>query len=186
MTPPDTETVPKRKYIDPAELKEAGFLQEANRLFFHPHGLALEMTHLVEDEGDGLATFKSVCLNEEEQATIEALLAAAHVQLDAGVGIGDDLTPDRLDAVTKRLTEGVSYKPGDCYLSGVWDVRDDPEGIVFGAWDREGAEKANRVHRERIRHHDARTKLFGHPPGPISDVEHVGYMQATDCGGDAA
>lgn len=30
-------------YIDPAEFRDAGFLQEVNRQFFHPLGLALEV-----------------------------------------------------------------------------------------------------------------------------------------------
>ena len=35
-------------YIDLGEFQKQGYLQEANRLFFHPLGLALE---LVQDEG---------------------------------------------------------------------------------------------------------------------------------------
>lgn len=57
------------KKIDIKEFRELGFLQEVNRLFFHPLGLALE-------------------------ATV------------------DDVT-------------------GEETLSGVWDFRDDPEGIIF-------------------------------------------------------
>lgn len=30
------------RYIEPREFREEGFLQEVNRLFFHPRGLALE------------------------------------------------------------------------------------------------------------------------------------------------
>lgn len=32
------------KYIDPAEFRELGLLQEINRLILHPAGLAMEMT----------------------------------------------------------------------------------------------------------------------------------------------
>ena len=32
------------KYLDIAEFRKLGFLQEANRQFFHPLGLALEVT----------------------------------------------------------------------------------------------------------------------------------------------
>ena len=59
------------KRIDIKEFREKGFLQEANRLFFHPLGLALE-----------------VIINEED---------------------------------------------GSETLGGVWDYRDDPEGMFFGA-----------------------------------------------------
>ena len=61
-------TQPKR--IDVAEFRRLGYLQELNRGFLHPHGLALEV--IVEDDG------------------------------------------------TERL-------------GGVWDYRDDPEGIAYGA-----------------------------------------------------
>jgi len=61
------------KRIDIDEFQEKGYLQEANRLFFHPLGLALEV---IVDEEDG------------------------------------------------------SMK-----LGGIWDYRNDPEGIVFDDFD---------------------------------------------------
>lgn len=57
------------KRMDIKEFREFGFLQEANRQFFHPLGLALEI--VIEDDG------------------------------------------------TERL-------------GGIWDYRDDPEGVYFG------------------------------------------------------
>jgi len=83
--------------IDIAEFRALGFLQEANRQFFHPLGLALEVD--VDDEG-----------NER--------------------------------------------------LSGVWDYRDDPEGIIFaaGSLDRD---KVEHVARERLRHAEPRRVLIG-------------------------
>jgi hypothetical protein len=85
------------KYIDVAEFRRLGFLQEANRQFFHPLGLSLEVT----------------------------------------------VRPD-----------------GSEFLSGVWDYRNDPEGVVFT----EGAIEelaVDRVDRERKRHADHRRKLLG-------------------------
>lgn len=84
------------------EFRELGFLQEANRLFFHPHGLALEVI------------------------------------------VGGDGTES---------------------LGGVWDYRDDPEGIVF----RDGGDrtKATTVAAERERHVRARTELLGDPTQQI-------------------
>ena len=58
------------KRMDIKDFRKFGFLQEANRLFFHPIGLALEV--IVDDE------------TEEER------------------------------------------------LGGIWDYRDDPEGILYG------------------------------------------------------
>lgn len=63
---PDEEKI---KYIDIKEFREAGYLQEVNRRFLHPLGLALEVTQFA----DGTET-----------------------------------------------------------LGGVWDYRDDPEGMNFG------------------------------------------------------
>lgn len=90
------------KRIDAKEFQEVGFLQEANRQFFHPHGLALEV--MVNDDG----------------------------------------------TVT---------------LGGVWDYRDDPEGICFG--DKPDREKAYRVAAERERHVQARIALMGDVVQPL-------------------
>lgn len=49
-------------YIDPKEFQEKGYLQEVNRrLFFHPLGLALEITQL---EEDGPWTFRGIWNDE--------------------------------------------------------------------------------------------------------------------------
>lgn len=93
------------KLMNIAEFRQQGFLQEANRLFFHPHGLALA----VAVEADG----------------------------------------------TERL-------------HGIWDYREDPEGIVFG--DGPNAEKADRVAMERARHTAARTAVMG------NDVQAPGQV----------
>jgi hypothetical protein len=94
-------------YMDIKEFRELGFLQEVNRLFFHPLGLALEV--VVEEDGDE-------------------------------------------------------------HLGGIWDYRDDPEGIIFlgGAIDES---KAVRVIEERARHAPARMKMFGQviQPGDLGD-----------------
>lgn len=84
------------KRMDIREFRSEGFLQEANRLFFHPLGLALEVN--VEDDG----------------------------------------------------TET---------LGGVWDYRDDPEGVAFGS-DMIDPEKIRKVEDERARHVAARRTMF--------------------------
>ena len=89
---------PRPRLMDVQEFREAGYLQEANRRFFHPLGLALEVFH-------------------------------------------DD--------------DGSVWR-----LSGVWDCRDDPVGIVFapGALDPTLAE---RVDAEMDAKLDARISLLG-------------------------
>lgn len=94
------------KHIDLSEFIEQGFLQEANRLFFHPLGLALEIDY-----------------NEDT---------------------------------------------GKPFLSGVWDYRDDPEGIIYNwaAWNnpeetiKSAWQKHSNVTKEVKRHREAREKLF--------------------------
>lgn len=84
--------------IDIKEFREKGFLQEANRQFFHPHGLALE-----------------VVVNED----------------------------------------------GTEQLGGVWDYRDDAEGIIFGApLTPEMRRKRDIVAAEHERHREARCRLL--------------------------
>lgn len=89
----DTDNI---KRMDILEFQELGFLQEVNRLFFHPLGLALE-----------------VIWDEDK----------------------------------KRL-------------GGIWDYRDDPEGIVF-AQGVIRSDKIKNVLDEQERHREARTKIFG-------------------------
>jgi hypothetical protein len=96
------------KRMDLNEFVDKGFLQEANRLFFHPLGLALE-------------------------------------------AVTDDKNKDKV-----------------IRLGGVWDFRDDPEGIVY-EFDNEKAKKvfiskAVDVEEERQKHYDARCLIFGGQP----------------------
>lgn len=90
------------KRIDAGEFRELGFLQEANRLFFHPHGLALEVVR----------------------------------------------------------NEDGSYEFG-----GVWDYRDDPEGIVFT--EPPDKDKTERVLEEYNRHLAPRLAMFGYALQPV-------------------
>ncbi len=86
------------KRIDIADFREQGFLQEANRQFFHPLGLALEV--VVEEDG------------------------------------------------TERL-------------GGVWDYRDDPEGVLFGGEIAVDPGKVASVAAEAERHRIPREAILG-------------------------
>lgn len=94
------------KRMSAAEFRALGYLQEVNRLFLHPCGLALEV--IADDEGNV-------------------------------TGFG-----------------------------GVWDYRDDAEGIYFA--EPIDVEQAAVVRGERERHRKAREALFG----SASDVQPFG------------
>lgn len=92
--------------IDIAEFRALGYIQEVNRLFLHPRGLALEVA--VEEDG------------------------------------------------SERL-------------GGVWDYRDDPEGMAFG----EGmidAEKAARVAEDLARLEPTRLAALGYIVQPVEEA----------------
>lgn len=158
------------KHIDIGEFRELGFLQEANRLFFHPHGLALEITRVTADEG---APITAVAFTGPEMVALRRILAWA----DPGEAEAVALIEARLDA-------GAVYEVDDCWLSGVWDYRDDPEGVVMGDWDDEKwAAMAEAVRAERARHYFERAKMFGSDPqhrgapqyAAAADIEPVGW-----------
>lgn len=94
------------KYLPIKEFVEAGYLQEVNRLFLHPLGLALEVTV---DEGSGAMV-----------------------------------------------------------LTRIWDVRDDPEGIVFD--NGPDPVKAERVMVERRRRAGARLSGLGFVVQPTGEA----------------
>lgn len=93
--------------MDVREFVEAGYLQEVNRLFLHPRGLALE------------------------------------VKTSGPEG------PDRL------------YE-----LAGVWDARDDPEGIYFDRVDghvrQERLDKVRRIEEDAVARQAARARTLGY------------------------
>jgi hypothetical protein len=160
------------KRISGKEFRDVGFLQEANRQFFHPHGLALEVTTFIEPEEPQTI----VKMDDEQVAALREMCDA----LRKHVGEMRAITrvEDALEAATR-------YELGDAYISGCWDDRDDPEGIVFGSWDEaidgRGDPKADRVLAEREKHFEARCELFGVPPELRNqlvnpDIEPIGWI----------
>ena len=99
-----------RKYISITEFRDKGYLQEVNRRFFHPLGLALSV-----EREDG----------------------------------------------------------GEWELHGIWDVRHDPEGVVFdGEYivSEEAQEKATFVTNEFYVRGNYRQEHFGYSVQPIDDI----------------
>lgn len=159
-------------HIDISEFQRIGFLQEANRLFFHPHGLALEVTTVT--DRDDPNTFSKLTLLDAELWTFSALIAAERDRRSEGTSTAD------LDALEHRVENAQRFEIGDAYLSGVWDVRGDPEGIYYGEWDKASTEKVEAVAKQRLQHFAARVEMFGlDPSGSLFDdldVEPVGWV----------
>lgn len=98
------------KKIDIKEFCEKGYLQELNRQFLHPFGLALEIK--------------------------------------------------------------IDEHSGTYSLNGIWDCRDDPEGIIFGDLSSEDAiQKAKNVSNERKRLRQSRLDILGYEIQPIIERE---------------
>jgi len=113
---PDVKTeAPKPdeiKRIDVQEFREFGYLQEVNRQFLHPLGLALEVV---------------------------------------------------LDDPKKEMSKQKVLKIG-----GVWDYRDDPDGMAFSDLsDEDSKGKFDRVEAERVRMSKSREERLGFTIQPI-------------------
>lgn len=156
----------ERKHMDLTEWREMGGLQEVNRLFFHPCGLALEMTLV--DEGGW----------SEDSPSAQALAAKLKAN---GVMIKDtseDEDWDESDYIyLAREMLTAQHPPGSVFLSGIWDAREDPEGIVFGTDPDDKREKAIAVHEERQKRFEARRRLFDNPRHSLlADVEPLDWV----------
>ena len=128
----------QRNYMAIEEFKELGYLQEVNRLFFHPRGLALEVAH---DD------VKLSIL----QRLVQIVQRLLHRHLDRG--------PWR--------------------LSGVWDYRHDPEGIIYDDEYRESEEawlKRASVAQQMVLRGQERRRRLGYViqplrPGDDDDID---------------
>lgn len=130
------------KRMDIKEFREGGFLQEANRHFFHPLGLALE-------------TVSEECGGCGGKGRLTTPVEGRDVECKSCNGSG-------------RLER----------LGGVWDYRDDPEGIVFDNGYGLDREKAAQVTTVFIRHLKVRNQMFevkdGVQPLPPAEEEEAG------------
>lgn len=46
-------------------------------------------------------------------------------------------------------------------FGGVWDYREDPEGITYGPLGEDAEQRAKTIYEERLKHFEERSKLFG-------------------------
>jgi hypothetical protein len=135
-----SEETPEINYLHVDEFRKEGFLQECNRLFMHPLGLALSV--IVSDDETQVVHLKGKLPNGTDISG--HLLVPKTVKLDL-----EDITDLELNPVSE-------------ILGPIWDYRDDPEGIIFG----EGAldpEKVRRVANLRDSKARPRSDLLGTP-----------------------
>lgn len=133
-------------YADIAELRRQGYIQEANRLFFHQRGLAIEV-HTADPDGGSVTIV--------DTGPLQRLLDGS-----------PDLSDDDL-AVLRRSLEKNTH---EAVLGGVWDYRADPEGMCFSN-DQIDPEKAIEPALEAERHREAREALFSSDVQPLWDMK---------------
>lgn len=137
------------KHIDIEEFADLGFMQEVNRLVLHPAGLALE---------------RSSPWTEKD---IEGWVAEVNADRPESIG--------QIDPVAYIWAFVKANGMDKWHLSGVWDYRDDPEGVVYGANQMTEEKRAN-VRAEWEKHRLARNDLFGGDDG----VNWPGRVQHID------
>lgn len=108
MTTSTDAAGPKKMPV--ADFVAGGYLQEVNRRLLHPLGLALEVTVAADP-------VHRLLLPESAMVALKAIVEKAH-------GIDDDVRAWFADAFDEAEHD-------DRWLSGIWDCRDDPAGIVF-------------------------------------------------------
>jgi hypothetical protein len=138
-----------------AEFREAGYVQEINRLLLHPLGLALEVQVYDDHEYE-------LRLNDEE---VEQL--AHYSQLGGPLG-----------AFMATLHGAVvAHEADEERLGGVWDYREDPEGIRFGGdYLAAMSERAETVAREWIKRKQAREEALGYVVQPVENDAALGTI----------
>lgn len=136
-------------YMEIDEFREQGYLQEVNRLVLHPAGLALEVT------------------SPWTRKDIEDWVAETNADHIESVG--------NIDPVAYLWSFIQAARMDKWHLSGVWDYRDDPEGMVY-AKDQMSEEKRESVRAEWAKHKQAREEMLGGPDGADwpGRVQHVG------------
>ncbi len=158
------------KHIDIKEFRATGFLQESNRLFFHPHGLALEVNCVSENGWQADSNGFQPEVNE--------------IALILSREFGDTYDQEACYDVAVQILNTL-YPPDSEYISGVWDERDDPAGVWFdfASWPEgynDGTptpwEKYQNVLAERSNHSNNRIQLFTEAYGEqinTCDIEPV-------------
>lgn len=108
-----------KKQLPIGEFRNLGYVQEINRTMLHPVGLALEVTV-------STAPVAHIALTTQSAETLLALLEV----IPPAVAMKAKVTADDLEDLRQRILDAQEEAKRE-WLSGVWDCRDDPEGIMF-------------------------------------------------------
>lgn len=112
-------------FMEISEFRETGFLQEANRQFFHPHGLALSVNMGFKDKKE-LEEWMIQKSKESDAASEDLLPDEEYV-----------IPPDTVNIVWTFIEHMGMNKP---YLGSIMTTTD-PEGFFFGFTTHEEAER---------------------------------------------
>lgn len=149
----DVPRMPIREFMDD------GYLQEVNRRLLHPCGLALEV--LVAQEPTAVIRLT--------EGGLQALRDMIEYVLSE-----DPSREAALHELEERLDEAEQLDPGDAFLSGIWDCRDDAEGVIFGPGVIDEA-KARKVTHEMTHRGLTRQETLGYVIQPAP-----GFAETTD------
>lgn len=143
------------------DFRNEGYLHEVNRLVLHPLGLAMEV-NLADETGVSV----SMNLADFVEAKM-ALRAAIAVMLD---GAPAKARLQRLLGLFEQ--HPTHYEAGDESLGGVWDDRDDPEGISYGD-DLLSPEKAARIAALMLERRKGRAGALKYVVQPVGSEQPV-------------
>jgi hypothetical protein len=112
-----------KKYIDACEFKELGYLQEVNRRFFHPLGLALEVET---DDSTGASKISGIidARDDEEGFVFDAIVSGEH-----------DVDLKRADSIIRRkqfVDDELSKRCDRRWLELGWDIQ--PVSTLIYPW----------------------------------------------------
>jgi len=147
-------------YLPIEVFRKEGFLHEANRILFHPLGLALEVTSMTEPSR--VVTLSATLARKLEEC----------IKDDDGPSIDDYFDADERGALLSALSRSIYYNTGGERLGRIWDCRDDPEGVAFGE-DLLSAEKAEHIAELMLQRRNERRRLLGYVIQPVNNTKPV-------------
>lgn len=154
------------KHMPITEFRDLGLVAEINRQFLHPLGLALEVTTVGEEGWTA---------DSAQVQALEEVLAETFFQMNPSGG----LVQEAAIRILNRL-----HPPCSEFVSGVWDYRDDPEGIYFAgdlSYFEDLALKAGRLADLQAEREGPRREAIGFVVQPVQEI-YAALLAAKDDG----